>query len=226
MRVNEIFGPTLQGEGPSAGTQAAFLRLAGCNLDCVWCDTAYAWDWSRFDVAEEMHAMPVEDVRDALRDIGAPLVVITGGEPMLQQRAISVLSREMSFSYAIEIETNGTISPIDDLWAEVSFNVSPKLRNSGVEYGRRIKPHVLRELGQTESAILKPVVSSVDELDEVAHLQELMQVEDENVWVMPLGTTRYMLHERSTAIIDAVLARGWNFTGRLHIELWEGERGR
>ena len=49
--VAEVFGPTFQGEGPSTGQRAGFVRLGRCNLDCSWCDTPYTWDWERFDPA-------------------------------------------------------------------------------------------------------------------------------------------------------------------------------
>ena len=45
LRVNEIFGQTFQGEGQTMGKLSAFVRLSGCNLTCVWCDTPYTWDW-------------------------------------------------------------------------------------------------------------------------------------------------------------------------------------
>ena len=53
LNVNEIFGPTIQGEGPHTGRLVGFLRLAGCNLACSWCDTPYSWDWTKYDKAEE-----------------------------------------------------------------------------------------------------------------------------------------------------------------------------
>jgi len=48
LRVAELFGPTVQGEGPAAGERAAFVRLSGCPLACAWCDTPYTWDAGRF----------------------------------------------------------------------------------------------------------------------------------------------------------------------------------
>lgn len=230
LRVNEIFGPTIQGEGPSAGRNAMFLRLAGCNLDCAWCDTPYSWDWkgvlgTAYKPEDESHKMSVDDVRDALLHIGAPLLVVTGGEPMLQQRSLSVLTQQLS-GLDIEIETNGTIPPLDDWWdTGVAFNVSPKLANSDIRRSRRIRPDALISLGKL-GAILKPVVSSIAELGEVHELQEMMQVPDRDVWVMPLGVAPAILQGRARELAEEVISRNWNLTGRMHAELWEGQRGR
>ena len=62
LRVNEIFGPTFQGEGPHAGQSAVFLRTSGCNLNCSWCDTPYTWDWERYDREAETHPMAPNEV--------------------------------------------------------------------------------------------------------------------------------------------------------------------
>ena len=73
LAVSEIFGPTLQGEGPSSGRRAMFLRLAGCNLSCSWCDTAYTWDWSRYDKKAEVTMMQVDNGLPAHHaGVGAP----------------------------------------------------------------------------------------------------------------------------------------------------------
>jgi organic radical activating enzyme len=84
--VAELFGPTWQGEGPSAGQRAVFVRLSGCNLDCRWCDTPYTWDWSRYDPAEQSRVMTCDAIRDWALAQDVDLVVVTGGEPLIQQR--------------------------------------------------------------------------------------------------------------------------------------------
>src|SRR5262249_22546121 len=127
--VAELFGPTLQGEGPSAGQQAVFVRLSNCNLACTWCDTPYTWDWARFDRAAEQHPTTVENVCGWVLVHRTRLVVITGGEPLLQRRTLLPLVDPLAEAgRRIEVETNGTITPQPALAAAVSaFNVSPKL---------------------------------------------------------------------------------------------------
>ena len=101
MRVAEIFR-SLQGEGKNQGRVTTFLRLAGCNLDCRWCDTRYARsggeELTREEILAEVHAL------------GCRRVCITGGEPLLQAGELLPLMEALHHAgNGIEIETNGTI---------------------------------------------------------------------------------------------------------------------
>jgi len=120
--VKEIFGPTLQGEGAHAGRSCVFLRFAGCNLACAWCDTDFAPEGALRRSAAEIARRLVElDVHRAR------LVVVTGGEPALQwdpplREAIGAAG------FRVHMETNGTralAAPVD--W----LTVSPKPRFHG-----------------------------------------------------------------------------------------------
>ena len=105
----EIFS-SVQGEGVSAGVPSTFVRLATCNLRCAWCDTAYTWDWSRFDRVEQTMELPVEAVAEDVVARAPRNVVITGGEPLIQRRQLFLLiSRLKAAGLRIEIETNGTL---------------------------------------------------------------------------------------------------------------------
>lgn len=224
--VSEIFGPTFQGEGPSAGRRAAFVRLGGCNLDCGWCDTRYTWDRSRYDLARETERLSCDEILRRIRTINASLLVVTGGEPLLQQdRLAPVLAACRAEGRAVEVETNGTVLPGDALAGLVTrFNVSPKLANSGVPAGRRIRPDVLAGLRDTGRAVFKFVVRGPDDLDEVGGLEADHGLAP--VWIMPCGATADEVVAVMRAVADQVLERGWNLTSRLHVLLWGGERGR
>ena len=78
MIVNEIFY-SLQGEGKLAGVGSVFIRLAGCPLRCRWCDTKYAWDADAGDI------LTPEQILEKTKAYPAQFVVVTGGEPMVQQ---------------------------------------------------------------------------------------------------------------------------------------------
>jgi 7-carboxy-7-deazaguanine synthase len=224
--VSEIFGPTFQGEGPSAGQRAAFLRLAACNLDCGWCDTPYTWDARRFELSRESERMSAVEVLRRIRLIGAPLLVVTGGEPLLQQdRLPAVLRGCRRDGCTVEVETNGTVMPAHGLVRLVTrLNVSPKLANSGVPEARRIRPEVLTGLRETGRAVFKFVVQGVDDLEEVAALEAEHGLAP--IWVMPCGRTTEEVTSVMRAVAQQVLQRGWNLTSRLHVLLWGDVRGR
>jgi 7-carboxy-7-deazaguanine synthase len=224
--VTEIFGPTFQGEGPSAGRVAAFVRLSRCQLSCTWCDTPYTWDRSRYDLLAESQQMTQAQVWDAVKGINAGLVVITGGEPLLQQaRLVWLADMCRATGRRVEIETNGAVYPVSAITATCrQFNVSLKLANSGVPTRSRLRPAAIEALVSGRKAVWKFVVTAPADLDEIDGLQQRFGLEP--VWVMPEGTTSEQVLGRLREIADAVLARGWNLTPRLHTLLWEDTRGR
>lgn len=237
LRVVEMFGPTLQGEGATVGRSAKFLRLAGCNLSCAWCDTAYTWDPKRQDSERPAHSVTTRDVISGLDprvgDARAepPLVrrlVVTGGEPLLQaSQLVDVVAPLRALGWVVEVETSGTVSPGPLATLPHHFNVSPKLAHSGVQQRARIRFHVLEEFAALESAIFKFVVQSLSDLDEIAGLLGELStpVVQERVFVMAQATASGPLIAKSKELVDAVVARGWALTPRWHILLWDDERG-
>lgn len=224
--VAEVFGPTFQGEGPSTGRRAGFVRLGRCNLDCSWCDTPYTWDWDRYDPAVELRSVSTASVLAQLEAMTPGIVVITGGEPMLQQRRLLPLLEGCAVrGWVVEIETNGTIVPDQQVVGLVhQWNVSPKLANSGVPLERRIRPDALAALRASGRAVFKFVVAERSELDEVADLVGAHDLAP--VWIMPEGTTPAAVFDHARDLAEPVLQRGWNLTPRLHVLLWGDERGR
>jgi 7-cyano-7-deazaguanosine (preQ0) biosynthesis protein QueE len=224
--VSEVFGPTFQGEGPSIGRRAGFVRLGRCNLDCAWCDTPYTWDWERYDPAKELHRVAVADVVAQLEAMPPGRVVVTGGEPLLQQRQLTRLVAACAErGWPVEVETNGTRAPSDQLAALVDqWNVSPKLVNSGVPEAKRIRPDALAAFVSTGRAVFKFVVTGEADLAEIAALAAAHDLAP--IWVMPEGTDAATVTERARALAGPALERGWHLTPRLHVLLWGDERGR
>ncbi|MDI6899646.1 MAG: radical SAM protein [Methanolinea sp.] len=101
MMVNEIFR-SIQGEGINQGRPCTFIRFAGCNLDCSWCDTRRARSGGR--------EMDRDAILGRVRELGGRYVCITGGEPLMQGPPLLSLVQDLfSAGYAIDIETNGTL---------------------------------------------------------------------------------------------------------------------
>jgi 7-carboxy-7-deazaguanine synthase len=121
LSVNEIFH-SIQGESTHAGIPCAFVRLAGCNLRCVWCDTAYAFDEGR--------EMSVDEVVDRVTSYGCRAVEVTGGEPLLQDDVIPLLQALVGRGHLVLLETGGSL-PIDRVPAGVRRIVDVKCPGSG-----------------------------------------------------------------------------------------------
>ncbi len=100
LKINEIYR-TIQGEGARAGRPCTLVRFSGCNLRCRWCDTAYAY--------EEATQMPLGQVLEAVRALGCRCVLVTGGEPLLQEGAPELLSRLCDGGYEVLLNTNGSL---------------------------------------------------------------------------------------------------------------------
>ncbi|MFJ6771644.1 7-carboxy-7-deazaguanine synthase QueE [Kitasatospora sp. NPDC091257] len=234
LPVVEAFGPTIQGEGPSAGQRALFLRLGGCNLSCGWCDTPYTWDGKRYDLRKEIGRVPVVELAEWAAGHPHAIIVITGGEPLLHQRTDAWRSFMAVLRYTtrrVEIETNGTLAPkpVSLGVPRLAFNVSPKLANSGMPEERRIKPEALEvfaDLAHKQRARFKFVASGPDDLEEIAGLVDRFHLPPHATWVMPEGTTAERTIEVARSLADDVIERNWNLTMRQHVLLWPGERKR
>ena len=223
----EIFH-SLQGEGHSIGTPTVFLRLALCNLTCSWCDTKYTWDWANYDPAKEISSLSSADIEKRILGYDCPHLVITGGEPMMQQEALATLALSLKDrGFYIEVETNGTIEPSPDMTRAVSqWNVSPKLANSGVALDRREVPDAITAFANIENAYFKFVMSEPADVDEVLRLVDRYSIPQRRVILMPQGTTRSAVEEGSQWVTDLCTRHGFRFSTRMHILLWGDKRGR
>jgi organic radical activating enzyme len=226
LAVSELF-ESIQGEGASAGTPCLFVRLAHCNLRCSWCDTRYSWDFKSYRYTDEVETVPTPELARRIRASRARRIVLTGGEPLIQRDELEALAALVDAGLGIEFETNGTLAPGAALLARVNqWNVSPKLANAGEPAEKRLKTGVLRELSASGRAYLKLVVASAADLVEAEALIAATAWPRERVLLMPQAATRAELERRAPLVRAEALARGLGYSSRLHIERWDGERGR
>lgn len=233
--VNEIYGPVKQAEGKSLGATVSFLRLSGCNLACDFCDSYYTWNWigtkfihpDKVDKKKEVHKMSLKAVFDKILAIGVSRVVISGGEPVLQQKQlIPLLKMLKSEVYDIEVETNGTIKPLPEFLNLVDqINCSPKTSNSGVDnrVSMRERPDALRALSASSKVNFKFVVESKLDLQEVVRLVDTYQMRE--VYLMPKGRTAKEQIKNQDRIRDLAVEYGFNFSPRLHVLEFDDARG-
>ena len=124
LRVVECF-TSLQGESTFAGLPCAFIRLAGCNLRCSWCDTDYAWETG----AGEERTIP--ELVAWAESSGVPVAEVTGGEPLLQEAAPELLRQLQVAGFVVLLETNGAL-PLDRVPSGVHRIMDRKLPSSGM----------------------------------------------------------------------------------------------
>ena len=238
IAVSEMFY-SLQGEGRTIGYPAVFIRLGGCNLMCggfgtqfdnelhhfaTWrCDTIEVWMNAQKKSFGELFT---EEYVDAIKH-GAN-IVITGGEPMLQQKAICELIKyvrdKISYTAYFEIETNGTIMPCEELCNEVGqWNISPKLSNSGNEKNLRYNRKVLWDMCRLNNARFKFVISSEEDYKEVE--KDFDFIPYQQIYLMPAGSTQEELEETRPIVADLCKNNYLMMTDRLHIAVWNKKTG-
>jgi 7-carboxy-7-deazaguanine synthase len=158
--VIEIFGPTIQGEGMAAGLKTMFVRTAGCDYSCSWCDSAFTWDGS---AKEEIRQMTAEEIWARLKEIGGQRfshVTISGGNPALLASLDEFISLLHKNNIQVALETQGS------RWQPWFVNIdqltlSPKPPSSGMETDFTVLDKILNNLqdaGCLNNVSLKIVV--------------------------------------------------------------------
>ncbi|HEU5250945.1 MAG TPA: radical SAM protein [Thermoanaerobaculia bacterium] len=138
IRVTEIFR-SIQGESTRAGFPCAFVRLTGCSLRCVWCDTAYA-----FSGGDEM---TVAEAADRVLALETDLVEVTGGEPLEQEGVYPLMDRLLAHGKTVLLETGGHV-PLDRVDPRIIKIVDVKAPGSGMMAANL--PENLQQLGAND----------------------------------------------------------------------------
>lgn len=150
MIVNEIFS-SIDGEGLRAGELATFIRLAGCNMKCSYCDTLYALK------KENGTEMSVEDIIKKVEEYNVKNITLTGGEPLIHKDINEIIEKLLRKEYKVNIETNGSI-PIDKYIGKCLITMDYKTPSSLME-DKMLLSNIEK---LTENDVLKFVVNETD----------------------------------------------------------------
>ncbi len=216
---------SVQGEGINIGRPAIFFRLQSCNLNCRWCDTTYTWNKSDECFWTDTENWNFKQFITEISQYGCKHLVITGGEPLLQQAVLEQFLLQLSDWY-FEIETNGTIAPSAWLAKNCRFNVSPKLSNSGIPTSRRLKYKVLTDFNRLKKTTFKFVVTELKDLEEIKNIIETCGLDNDKIILMPEAQTLEVLTQRLQQLCGSVASKGWRILPRLQLIIWGAERRR
>ena len=216
LRLSEVF-LSIQGEGPSAGAPAHFIRLQGCDVGCTWCDTKYSWDFSGGEPTD------LEALWKRTRALGeAALLVVTGGEPLEHPGIEPLLEGALPRWQRIEVETSGIVPP-PRRDPKLCYNVSPKLPSATPRW-RETWRHAALWLDDPNSTF-KIVVGDAPDLQDAQRLLAEHRIPAARAMLMPEGMTEERLRAHAPAIAQACKESGLRFSPRLHIWLWGARRG-
>ena len=199
MKVCEIFS-SIQGESSYAGLPSVFVRVTGCNLRCLYCDTPYAYDEGR--------EMSEDEIFDEVSRHGVRLVEITGGEPLLQKGVFPLIRRLLDDGFTLLLETNGSVS-IKDVDKRAVIVIDIKTPKSGM-FGNMD----LENLGYLkQNDELKFVISDREDYEWVKNFIETYRLLDRCKILLspayrllsPESLSRWMLHDRLPARLNLQL---------------------
>ena len=232
MRVVEQFA-TIQGEGKYVGVPTYFIRTTGCNLRCEWintdgtktrCDTPYtSWKPERGTELKVNYSDIPKNIKH---------IVITGGEPTLQGDLESMTKGFIEDSYMVTIETNGT-KYVNVPGAFIS--ISPKLKSSypteqlfGEIHSRNNRFFkTIKQYMESNDYQIKFVFNSKEDITEILRIKDKLKIPKEKIYLMPQGITKEQLYGiKAKEIFDLCVKYGFNYTPRLHIDIFGNERGR
>ncbi len=210
------------------GVPSTFVRVSGCNLRCVWCDTPYA-SWNPEGPVQTVDEIVERVTSNSVRD-----VVLTGGEPMLFDAIVPLAHALHTRGHRITIETAGTV--FRELPCDL-MSISPKLAHSTPigdaweerHENARLNLPVLKQLIASGPYQLKFVVNpeqGLGDLQEIeALLAELGLVPPSNILLMPEGTDAETLNRRARLLVPLCIDRGYRLAPRLHVDLFGHTRG-
>jgi len=242
---------SIQGEGRYIGVPSLFFRFGGCNMRCegfgcseiasdgvkvLGCDTVYAVNREHFshnwvaikDENELLNVLNLYELPDRVD------IVLTGGEPLLyanEKVFVDFLNLLVKKGHQITFETNGSLD-IDfvkyPVYKECIFALSVKLSNSAECYKKRINPKSIFNIAtNAKEAFFKFSIDArsidlglEDEIDEI-----ISHSPKTKVYCMPVGGDKKEIEKNTKPLIEFCKTKGYNFSDRLHIRIWDANKG-
>lgn len=226
---------TIEGEGEYVGQPSIFMRLSMCNLTCkgfvskdspYGCDSFVSWSVkNKLTIDELVELFKTLDYVKFLEH--GQILKITGGEPLLQQKALIEFVERFKLKYSfiprIDFETNATIMPLPE-WGEkyfATFTTSPKLSSNGDPEEKRYKPEVLAWHARNGSGF-KFVINSKTDLNEIiSKYVEPFSISSKKIWLMPCCGSRDEHVKVAGDIAELCKLTGYNFSPRLQLVIWD-----
>lgn len=234
---SENFFYTIQGEGKYCGYPSVFIRTSGCNLRCAWrnpdgtitlCDTPHT------SFKAEKYKFDLEQLITKVTSFGVKHIVITGGEPFLQNELEYLCQALLKKNHFITIETNGTIyRNLGDVFLSISTKLSSSEASDKykkLQQDNRIKLDVLTKLISDHDYQLKFVVNSQEDINEIKKLEETLRLYtntnvNNKIWVMPQGISEEQIQGKMKSLFEICKVNGWKYSDRLHIRAYGQQRG-
>jgi len=231
IRISEIFGPVLQGEGALSGQPTIFVRTGGCDYRCSWCDTLYAVD-SEF--RNEWAMMSAEDIMKKVRELSGNkpiLITLSGGNPAIQPLG-DLIKLGKAGGYSFAMETQGSIA--QEWFKDLDIlTLSPKPPSSKMQTDWAKFDACLEAAGDNTNITLKIVVFDDEDYkyaqDAAARYPQLpLFLQPGNHTPPPASVDINGILERLRWLGDKVQKDGW-FNARvlpqMHVLTWGNERG-
>lgn len=236
--VLEIFGPTVQGEGMVIGQKTMFVRTAGCDYRCSWCDSAFTWDGSAKD---SIRLMSADEIWNELYEIGGDRfshVTLSGGNPALLPSLGSLVDLLQRKGITLAVETQGSRWQDWLGWIE-QVTLSPKPPSSGMETDWSRLDSIVEKLSNRSTAYavsLKVVVFDLTDLNYAIEVHQrypriplYLQVGNPDVQRMDIGNHAIDLLLRYERLIELVMASSElndvRVLPQLHSLVWGNKRG-
>ncbi|MDH5723382.1 MAG: 7-carboxy-7-deazaguanine synthase QueE [Alphaproteobacteria bacterium] len=234
IKISEIFGPTIQGEGTLIGQPTVFVRTGGCDYRCTWCDTLHAVDSGYRDTWKSMSPNQIMDKIRELSDGKPILVSLSGGNPAIQPLGELIdLGRKESYSFAME--TQGSIAK--EWFSKLDHLIlSPKPPSSAMKTDWDALEGCIKAAGDKNKITLKIVIK--DEEDYTYARQAGEKYPDLPLYLQPCnmspagmdqnGVDMDDIHRRTDWLIEKITNDGWfnvKVLPQLHVMLWGNKRG-